>query len=228
MISIIIPTLNEEITISRQIGYLLKNISDKDNIEIIIADGNSTDKTVEIAIHLGLKVIINKKTGRANQMNSGASVSKGDILYFLHADSFPPHGFDNHITNAVKEGYVSGCFRMKWDNQGWFLFIFSWMTRFKANCCRGGDQSLFIKADIFRKIGGFDEDLSLFEDVEIIPRIKKQGKFIVLPFQLITSARKYQKNGTIRLQILFGIMHIMYSAGLSMEKISSFYKRNIR
>jgi glycosyltransferase involved in cell wall biosynthesis len=90
MISIIIPTLNEEKMIALLIRHLLSNVSDKNNIEIIVADGNSSDKTVEIAKQLELKVIVDNNAGRAIQMNSGAAVSKGDILYFLHADSYPP------------------------------------------------------------------------------------------------------------------------------------------
>jgi rSAM/selenodomain-associated transferase 2 len=227
MISIIIPTLNEEKMIALLIRHLLSNVSDKNNIEIIVADGNSSDKTVEIAKQLELKVIVDNNAGRAIQMNSGAAVSKGDILYFLHADSYPPVMFDKFIIGAVNEGYRSGCFRMKWDNQGWFLSIFSWMTRFEFNICRGGDQSLFVRTDRFQIIGGFKEDFRLFEDVEIIPRLKRKGKFIVLPHYLITSARKYHRNGTIRLQLLFGIMHLMYNGGVSQKKILSYYRKNI-
>lgn len=228
MISIIIPTFNEEATLPDLLGHLFNNVSNKSNFEIIVADGNSSDRTAEIASKQGLKVVFNRKTGRSIQMNSGASVSKGDILYFLHADSFPPPMFDKLIINAVKEGNVSGCFRLKWDKQGWFLSKFSWMTRFKFNICRGGDQSLFIQSHIFRALGGFKEDFSLFEDVEIISRLKRKGKFTVLPYDVITSTRKYAKNGTIRLQLLYGIMHIMYNTGVSQKKLLSYYKKRIR
>jgi rSAM/selenodomain-associated transferase 2 len=227
-ISIIIPVFNEADTISQLICYLRENSWKKDRLEIIVIDGQSTDNTREIADYCQVAVLSSPYKCRSVQMNLCAGYASGDILYFLHADSFPPEHFDQYIVNAVKNGYTSGCFRMRWDKQGWFLSIFSWMTRFNTNLCRGGDQSLFVKAATFQTIKGFREDFQILEDMEIIPRLRKEGKFAVLPHYLTTSARRYHENGIIRLQVLFAVIHLMNIFGVPQHKLFCFYKKYIR
>jgi rSAM/selenodomain-associated transferase 2 len=228
MISIIIPTLNEAENISQVIGHLHNNLYKKHSIEIIVADGNSDDGTVLTAKQLGAKVIVASRPGRAIQMNAGAEIAGGETLYFLHADSLPPVQYDKFMEDVLQNGYKSGCFRMRWNKQGPFLTFLSWMTRFNANCCRGGDQSLFVLSETFRRIHGFREDFNILEDMEIIPRLKKEGAFYVVPKYLTTSDRRYRKNGTIRLQALFTIIHLLYNIGVSQKILYRFYKKHIR
>ena len=167
MISIIIPTFNEEDNIAETI----KNLRNRDNknriVEIIVADGHSTDNTVLVASNSGAQAVVCDKKGRAAQMNYGASIAKGTILYFLHADSIPPNGFTQNILNAVQNKYTSGCFRLAFDYNHWFLKANCWFTRFDINAVRFGDQSLFVTKNIFEKCGGFDENLFMMEDQEI-------------------------------------------------------------
>jgi len=177
MISIIIPTYNEEENIAATIAEIKNRDKENCSSEIIVSDGQSTDKTVAIASNAGATVITNEKKGRSAQMNYGASIAKGEVLYFLHADSIPPENFTSYILNAIGEKYVSGCFRLAFDYQHWFLKANCWFTRFDVNAVRFGDQSLFVRKDVFEKCGGFDEKLLMMEDQEIIHRIKKYGKF---------------------------------------------------
>ena len=81
-------------------------------------------------------------------MNAGAKAATGSILYFLHADSFPPKNFDQHIINEVEKGNSAGCFRLKFDSNHWWLRLASWLTQFRWRACRGGDQSQFITKKI--------------------------------------------------------------------------------
>jgi glycosyltransferase involved in cell wall biosynthesis len=110
MISVIIPTYNEEVHIRATLQKLWEY--DEANLisEIIIVDGGSTDKTVAIAKSEGVKVIVSPKKSRAAQMNYGASFACCNLLYFLHADTFPPKGFTNDIAIAIKTGYDAGCY----------------------------------------------------------------------------------------------------------------------
>src|SRR5690606_6336964 len=87
--------------------------------------------------------LINSERGRAKQMNLGAQKAKGNILYFLHADSFPPQHFDTFIINEVINGKQAGCFRMQFNSNHWWLKLAGWFTKFNWKICRGGDQSLF-------------------------------------------------------------------------------------
>lgn len=228
MISVIIPTYNEEDQIEKTI-YRLRNNDDSNLIdEVIVVDGGSTDNTIIVATQCGATAINSERKGRAVQMNKGASVANNEILYFLHADSIPPKGFTSKILNAYKQGIKSGCFRLAFDYNHWFLNANAWFTRFDVNAVRFGDQSLFAMKDIFEKAGGFREDLMMMEDQEIIHRLKKFGKFKVLNDIVTTSARKYLDNGVYRMQGIFYRIWAMYYLGYSQERLLKVHRRLIR
>lgn len=227
MISIIIPTFNEEENIAETIDQVKKIDPGQYATEIIVADGNSTDRTREIAANAGAIVIISEKKGRAAQMNFGASIAKEEILYFLHADSIPPKRFSNYILDAVKKNVISGCFRLSFNRKHWFLKANCWFTRFNVNAVRFGDQSLFVTKEVFNKCGGFREDLLMMEDQEIIHRIKKYGKFTVMNAEIITSARKYSDNGIYRMQVIFFRIWLLYYIGYSQERLLKLHRRLI-
>lgn len=227
MISIIIPTFNEAALIEQTITktVLAKGAH---NIEIIVSDGGSSDETVAIAKKCGAITVFSDQKGRGAQMNKGALTAKGDILYFLHADSIPPPNFTSYIINTRNKGAVSGCFRLAFDHKHWFLKANCWFTRFNIDAVRFGDQSLFVTKDVFFKIGGFREDLLLMEDQQIISRIKKYGKFTVMNAAVTTSARKYHDNGIYRMQAIFFRIWLLYYLGYSQQYLLKLYKSLIR
>lgn len=227
MISIIIPTFNEADYIAATISKT-RAANDGHQIEIIIADGGSTDVTIPIALRSNTITIVSDKKGRAAQMNKGASVAKGDVLYFLHADSIPPKNFTGTILNAVNKNFSSGCFRLSFDHSHWFLKANCWFTRFDVNAVRFGDQSLFVTKEVFQKSGGFKEDLLMMEDQEIIHRIKKHAKFKVMNDYVTTSARKYLDNGIYRLQGIFFRLWAMYYLHYSQERLLKLHRRLVR
>jgi hypothetical protein len=161
-------------------------------------------------------------------MNKGAAFAKGEILYFLHADSLPPQGFTLQILNAYSRGIKCGCFRLDFDHNHWFLKAHAWFTRFDINAFRFGDQSLFVTKEIFEKSGGFREDLLMMEDQEIIHRIKKHGRFKVMNDVVITSARKYLDNGVYRMQGIFYRIWGLYYLGYPQEKLLQLHRKLIR
>ncbi|MFT6931291.1 MAG: glycosyltransferase involved in cell wall biosynthesis, partial [Sediminicola sp.] len=147
-ISIIIPVLNE----AKHIGSLLKFLTTECNTshvqEIIIVDGGSTDNTTTIAKEFDTILIYSEK-GRAKQMNKGAKLATGSILYFLHADTYPPKNFDAHIMNTVVSGNPAGCFRLRFDSNNLLLKASGWFSRINLKICRGGDQSLFVTKELW-------------------------------------------------------------------------------
>lgn len=226
-LSIIIPTFNEAENIAALINSLQKNNPDE-LIEIIITDGQSTDDTIVVATKAGATVVVSPNKGRSSQMNYGASFAKADVLYFLHADSLPPTGYANKILNQIKNGYSIGCFRLKFDTANWFLKANAWFTRFDYNAFRFGDQSLFVLKDVFIKVRGFNEKLIVMEDQEIIHRLKKFGKFKVMPQAIITSARKYTVNGIYKMQGIFFLIYFLYKIGAPQNKLIALYRRFIK
>jgi hypothetical protein len=228
MISIIIPTYNESENIGKLLQYLQKQCADKDNIEMIVSDGVSEDNTLEIAANEGARTITHQHASRAQQMNAGAQIAKGDIFYFLHADSYPPIYYDRLIQDHVIKGHPAGSFRMKWDMNHFLLNIFAWFTRFSHTWCRGGDQSVYITRELFEKIGGYNEEYRFLEDYDLVRRMKKHTHFKVIQEDIITSARKYRKNGVWRLQWLVTRLYILRALGWDANKIADIYYRNIK
>lgn len=225
-LSIIIPTLNEAAHIGHLLEHLKKNSSPKNIKEIIVVDGGSTDGTPSLAKTLGAKTITSEM-GRAKQMNKGAELATGHVLYFLHADTYPPKNFDLYILNAIHNNMSSGCFRMKFDTSKKFLRFFAWFSRINNQLCRGGDQSLFVLKDLFQKTGSFNEKYIIYEDTEFIGRLYKTSKFKVLPQHVVTSARKYEQIGTLKLQYHFGIIHLKNLLGVGPDQLYRYYKKNI-
>ena len=226
-ISIIIPVLNEENSISKIVDYLLRFINPEFTKEIIVVDGGSTDKTLEILKSYPSIKVVHSSKGRSVQMNCGAKTATSELLYFLHCDTFPPNNFDLDIVNQVKKGNLSGCFKMKFDNNHIVLKVSQWFTQFNFKFCRGGDQSLFVERNLFEKLNGFNENLVIYEDNEFISRLYQNSKFTVIQKSVTTSARKYLKNGVWNLQYHFLMIHIKYGLGQSQKKILFYYQKNI-
>lgn len=226
-ISAVIPMFNEQGSVGRTVERLL-NGTDRDHIaEVIAVDGGSTDHGPAEARSAGAQVITAPK-GRASQMNCGARIATGSILYFVHADSLPPIGYSDQIRNAIDTGADAGCMRLCFDLDHWSLRLKCWFTRFSASGLHYGDQSLFVLKEIFEELYGFREDMAVFEDLDIIERIIKNGRFKVVPGPIVSSARKYERNGFLRMQMAFYTLYPMYRMGFAQETLTTTYKRIIR
>lgn len=226
-LSVIIPVFNEADHIQSTIQRLLKKDQLIQVIEIIVVDGGSTDDTADIALKEGA-VITHSTKGRAAQMNAGAAISKGEVLYFLHADTKPPENYLSYINDALQKGYEAGCFRLLFDVDHWFLRANTWFTRFNINSFRFGDQSLFVKKPLFEKAGGFNEKLIVLEDQDMIKRLTKVGRFKVMPASVRTSARKYTSNGIYKTQAVYFLIYMLYRVGVSQKRLVKLYKKLIR
>ncbi|GAB3830254.1 TIGR04283 family arsenosugar biosynthesis glycosyltransferase [Hymenobacter jeollabukensis] len=227
-VSLIIPTYNEAAVIGPLVRYLRAAAGPAGPaLEIIVADGQSTDATAAEAARAGARVVACPQRGRAPQMNHGARHARGELLYFLHADTFPPADFLPAIRQAAQD-HVGGCFRLRFDSRHWFLRLSAWFTRFPLDLIRFGDQSLFVRRAVFEQAGGFRPDMLVFEDQEIVPRLRRHGRFAVLPTAVVTSARKYRDNGVFRLQGIFLLLCLLYRLGVPQPRLRAVYRALIR
>ncbi len=158
-ISVVVPVFNESLFISR----LLNQVEKLNFSEVIIVDGNSTDETQKLSEKSFAKLIISDVTQRSYQCNLGAKASKGDYLLFLHADLILPNKFEEIIQNALSKKIELANFKIRFDNNHWFLRLNTYFSRFRSNNFQFGDQGLLIKRSLFEKIGGYNENIRLAE-----------------------------------------------------------------
>ncbi|NRA93012.1 MAG: glycosyltransferase family 2 protein [Psychroserpens sp.] len=226
-ISIIIPILNEEQFIGRLLQHLFNQCESESNIEIIVVDGGSIDGSTDIIQKFDKVQLLSSEKGRAKQMNIGAKHAQGNILYFLHADAFPPKHFDALILQEIKKGNQAGCFRMQFDSDHWWLRLASWLTKFSWRACRGGDQSQFITKALFEDIGGFNEDYIIYEDNILINELYARKHFVVINKKIRTSARLYKRQGIWTLQYHFWTIYVKRWFGANADQLYTYYKKHI-
>lgn len=224
-LSIIIPVFNEAATIEKLVLHLLEHAG-SENTEIIVSDGGSTDDTVSLAAAAGAITGISPQKGRAAQMNYGASLAKGSILYFVHADTLPPATCFDDITGAVQRGYAMGRYRTRFNSHKWYLKINAWFTRFDWFVCMGGDNSLFISRALFEKHNGFKNEMRIMEEYEFCERVRESGvRYAVLKKPILVSARKYDTNSWWTVQLANRKIVSMYRSGASQESMLNTYKK---
>lgn len=224
--SIVIPVLNEGDRINALIEHL-HNQGFESSYEIIVVDGDPQGGTVK-AIQSEDVVTITTEKGRGRQMNAGAAMSSGDILIFLHADTILPDGALNKISRALdKQDYVGGAFDLKIDSDRLFLKYISVRASLRSRWNRipYGDQAIFMRKQYFDRIGGF-KDIPLMEDVDLMRRIKKDGRKIhILPDKVTTSARRWQRDGALYTTVRNHILVVLFRLGVSPDRLAKYYWR---
>ncbi len=193
MISIIIPVCNEETHLKSLLPFLHSNGNDLVS-EIIVVCGGSTDDTKAVCEGFGVKYISTTTASRSIQMNMGAAAACGQLLYFVHADTCPPPSFAFTIVEAYNKTAKAGRFKTIFDSKSILLKMNAYFTKFDWFMCYGGDQTLYVEAALFKKIGGFNEAMHIMEDYEITERLKGHTAYSILNGFVKVSARKYEKN----------------------------------
>ncbi|SMD44991.1 transferase 2, rSAM/selenodomain-associated [Aquiflexum balticum DSM 16537] len=221
-LSIIIPVLNESKNLQELLPFFL-NHKMKNDFEVIVVDGGSSDDSVETAFKFGTRVVTSKVSSRACQMNLGARNTTGNILYFVHADVRLLNTFFEDIMEVVEKGVPSGCFAYSFDSDNSLLQVNSWFTQFNGILSGGGDQTLFVKRDVFETLGGFDENYCIMEDFEFVRRLKKTYTFHVIPKKITVSARKYENNSWMRVQLANLIVFAFFFLKIPPGKLKQWY-----
>ncbi len=228
MISIIIPAHREGENLSRLLSSMT-TIQDNANAEVIIAFSPESDASILSDLRGSVRFFHCKQKGRAAQMNEGAALAKGEILVFLHADVKPPATFLNDINIALQEGYDAGFFSYKFDSDSFWLKINASFTGRDGIFTGGGDQCLFIRNAVFHKLGGFDKHQSLMEDFEFFKRMKKEHvPYTIIKRDLIVSARKYERNSYLRVNLSNLLLVVLFNLGYPSDKLKSIHDKLIR
>ncbi len=225
--SVIVPVLNEAGQINSTIEHLCKQDT-KGDCEIIVVDGDPQDSTIKVIKDKSVKAI-KAGRGRGRQMNAGAATACGDILIFLHVDTRLPEMALEKISRVLEDQqYVGGAFGLAIDSERLFLKYIAVRASFRSRLNRipYGDQAIFIRKDYFDRLGGFKE-IPLMEDIDLMRRIKRDGKRIcILPDKVITSARRWERDGAIYTTVRNQIFVALYYLGVSPTKLAKYYWRN--
>lgn len=219
-ISIIIPSLNE----AERIADAVERAWAVRPLEVLVVDGGSHDGTADLAQRAGAKVL-NSPRGRALQQNRGAAIASGEVLLFLHADTWLAENGCRQIQLAVEEqSAVCGAFRQVIEAEGWPYRL---LERGNAGRARRlglpyGDQGLFVRRETFDMLGGFPE-VSLMEDWLLMRRLRRISWPVLLPGPLYVSARRWQRHGVVRQTLRNWALVAGALAGVSPNRLAQFY-----
>jgi rSAM/selenodomain-associated transferase 2 len=226
-VSVIVPVLNESERIATLIEYLLEH-GGATLREILVVDGGSDDDTVARAKNAGAIVLACPVKSRAAQMNCGARTASGDVLYFIHADTFPPPSFSTDIIDSISAGYGMGCYRYRFESNRILLKINAYFNRFPWLWCQGGDKTFFIRKTLFEQHGGFDENFVIMEEYDFLRRTMSKLKFYTIPKYAVVSARKYENNSWLRVQLANALVFNLFKMGVAPVRLKKLYKKLIR
>jgi len=220
MISVIIPIYNEEKILERNASFF-QRLSGQ--VELIFVDGGSIDRSVEFAASYS-KVLRSEK-GRARQMNYGIEKARHDTLLLLHADATLSAGVILSIEKQLsRNGIVGGCLTQLIDKGGVIYRVIEAQGNLRARLSKVfyGDQGIFVKKDVFLKIGGFPE-VPIMEDVLFSRKLRHAGKTVVLADKIVVSPRRWERKGVIKTALLFNFIIILFRLGCPLEKIKLLY-----
>jgi rSAM/selenodomain-associated transferase 2 len=197
-LSIIIPVRNDAAAVGGTLDYLVR-LPGASNVEIIVAAWGDPEGT-ERAVAGRARLVWPMGSTRAALMNAGAAAAQGTVLFFLHADSLPPADAVTLIDDAlVDPRVVGGAFEHRFAEPAWSLRVVSRINRIRYRLTRNyyGDQGIFVRAAVFRELGGF-KPLRLLEDLEFSQRLKRIGRSELVRAPLTTSGRRFLVRGPWR------------------------------
>lgn len=229
MISVIVPAHNEKANLMTLLPRLA-SLSKGYDVEVLVSLSSSTDDGSHLIPTLDHTRFIHcPKDGRAVQMNTAVGYAKGDILVFLHADVRPPRGFFRDIKSTLENGHQAGFFSYRFDKENFFLNLNASFTKKDGVFTGGGDQCLFIQRNVFDALNGFDEAQVLMEDFEFFHRMKSNKvPYTIVENDLTVSARKYNNNSYVRVNLTNLILVILFRFGVAPKTLLSLHKRYIR
>jgi rSAM/selenodomain-associated transferase 2 len=222
MISIIVPALNEADGITAALGALTPLRAR--GHEVIVVDGDSSDGTAALARAAADRVVPAPR-GRANQMNAGAALARGEVLLFLHADTRLPEGADARILQGLAaSGRSWGRFDVRIEGENRLLPVIAFLMnlRSRATGIATGDQAIFVRRDAFERAGRFPS-LELMEDIALSRSLKRVSRPLCLADKAVTSGRRWERHGVLRTVLLMGWLRLAFFFGAAPAKLARLY-----
>lgn len=218
-VSIVIPVYNESSRLGYTLHKLFRGLADKPAIEVIVCDGGSTDNTTEIARQFPCRVI-SSKNGRAAQMNTASHEANGDLLLFLHADSELPEQWYNEVIRMSDWGF----FPIRLDGTHWLLRIIETAINLRSTISKvaTGDQGLCFRKSFFDSLSGYP-DILIMEDIAITKLARRKSRPFIAKRPVLTSSRRWDKNGIIKTVLLMWALRFGYWVGISPERLHRIY-----
>ena len=222
-VSVIVPVLNE----AGLIGDFLRRVrSLGSDLEIIVVDGGSTDETVSIAQPLADQTIVAPR-GRASQMNAGAALACGEILWFLHADSTAPANAIDQMGAALADPRnAGGCFRLRYPRPHFIYRVSDSLGNVGVNVFGFalGDHGIFCRRSAFLRIGGYS-NVPILEDAELYRGLRTVGQMRQLPETIVSDPRTFERGGRYRTTAVYFLILVLYVAGVSITRLNKIYRR---
>lgn len=222
-VSIIVPVLNESALIR---AFLEQLHGVAPSAEIIVVDGGSDDGTRELSAGRADRVL-KASRGRARQMNAGARVARGEVFWFLHADSMiPPKALEEIAQILREDSSVGGCFRLRLPGREWIYRVSDSLGNVGVEVFGFalGDHGIFCRRQAFLSAGKFPE-LPLMEDAEFYRSLRRCGKMRQSRMAIVGNQRRYEEMGPYRTTIYYVIILGLYLAGARMSTLTSVYRR---
>jgi len=222
-LSIVVPVLNEAELIA---GFLRKLRNLGPDLEIIVVDGGSSDGTWSLAEPLADRVI-RARRGRASQMNAGAEIARGEVLWFFHADLDVPPGAVAEIESALTNPrIVGGCFRLRFPRRELIYRVSDSLGNVGVNLFGFalGDHGIFCRRVAFRRVGGYPE-VPILEDAEIYRRLRREGRMVQLREEMISNPRAFEAHGRYRTTAVYFSILALYVLGVPIRVLNRIYRR---
>jgi len=219
VISVIVPVRNESPEIAAGFARFVR----PGESELLIAESPEVSATGRAFEALGARVV-SSGGSRGARLARAARDARGDILFFLHADSRPPHDSAALIRESLENGAAAGAFSLAYEDADTRMRWIAWWANLRSRVFKlpFGDQGIFCRRVVYERAGGFG-DLPICDDLDLVCRLRRRGRFVILPQKTTTSARRYQEKGALRQvlrnwRVMFG-----FFTGVPAERLSRWY-----